>query len=150
MEYELLFFISLANEDKVDLIKKELTEIIESFGGNITGFTDIGKRKFAYPIKRQTHGFFSYARFNLEDKGNLSEINQRISLKGKIMRHSIVRADDIGKPIASFAQTPARELPARKIKAGPAPEKKPAEDKGKANLNDLDEKLNEILEKTPS
>ena len=51
MEYELLFFTYASSESKVPGIKKDIEEILTSHGGKFSGdFTDIGKRKFAYPI----------------------------------------------------------------------------------------------------
>ena len=168
MEYELLFFTSVANEDKIDSIKKDITEILESLGGKISGgFSDIGKRKLAYPIKRNTHAFFSFVRFKLDDENrqNIPEIGKRLGLYGNVMRHIIVRASEIGKPIISggikfeeekveMKPSGRRERPARPPQvekpAGPGTEAKPDEKKPKASLSELDEKLSEILEETPS
>lgn len=156
MEYELLFFTSVSNEDRVDTIKKDLTEILENLGGKLLGdFTDIGKRKLAYPIKRDTHAFYSWVRFTLDDenRNNIPEINKRISLNNKITRHLIVRADEIGKPVSATApETEVEKLAAEKIKAEikkPRTEAKLVEKKPKATLSELDEKLSEILEETP-
>jgi len=155
VEYELLFFTSVTNEDKVESIKKDITEILESLGGKISGaFSDIGKRKLAYPIKRDTHAFFSFVRFELDDeaKQNIPEIGKRLSLYDKIMRHIIVRADEIGKPVASREIKPEEEKVKRprETKRVPEAKPKPVETKPKAALSDLDEKLSEILEETPS
>lgn len=156
MEYELLFFTSVSNEDRVDTIKKDLTEILENLGGKLLGgFTDIGKRKLAYPIRRDTHAFYSWARFTLDDesRNNIPEINKRISLNDEVIRHLIVRADEIGKPISAAApETEAEKLAAEKIKAEikkPQAEAKPAKKEPRAALSELDEKLSEILEETP-
>ncbi len=166
MEYELLFFTTVANEERIGEIKKELTGILESLGGKSLGdFSDIGKRKLAYPIKRNTHAFFSFVRFELDDEGkqNIPEIGKRISLYDKVMRHMIVRADEIGKPVAAqnrpeSAHTERRSAPireARKVPAAAEPAEKAAgqpeaaEAKPKATLAELDEKINEILEETP-
>jgi len=156
MEYELLFFTSVSNEDRVGTIKKELVEILESLGGKLLGdFTDIGKRKLAYPIKRDTHAFFSWVRFTLdgEAKQNIPEIGKRISLNDKVIRHIIVRADEIGKTVSvAQIETEAEKAEAEKVKAEIAkPEIKaePSEKEGKASLSDLDEKLSEILDETP-
>jgi len=167
LEYELLFFTSVANEDKIDLIKKDITEILESQGAKMSGeFSDIGKRKLAYPIKRNTHAFFSFVRFVLdgENRQNIPEIGKHLGLYGNIMRHIVVRADEIGKPIISggikFEEERAvarpsgrREKPIRlrqeERPAKPTAETKPNEDKSKASLSELDEKLSEILEETP-
>jgi len=157
VEYELLFFTSASNEDRVGTIKRDLIEILESLGGKLLGeFTDIGKRKLAYPIKRDTHAFYSWARFTLDDenRSNIPEINKCISLNDKITRHLIVRADEIGHPISAAApETEAEKLAAEKIKAEikkPAVEAKPAKKESKTALSELDEKLSEILEETPS
>lgn len=157
MEYELLFFTSVANEDKIGLIKKDIAEILENLGGRLSSeFTDIGKRKLAYPIKRNTHAFYSWVRFELdnEKKQNIPEIEKRLNLYDKIMRHLIVRASEVGKPVTS------REI---KFEKEEKVEEKTAEPKEKprlgaqfitpkpekATFQELDEKLNEILEETP-
>jgi small subunit ribosomal protein S6 len=153
MEYELLFFTSVANgEERIGEIKREIEEIITERGGKISAdFSDIGKRKFAHPIKKQTHGFFSFCRFTLEEKENIAEMNRRLSLNDKVMRHIIVRADEVGKPMREQniredrLETKMERNPAKKpSKAKPAPETKP-----KAEIKDLDEKLSEILDENP-
>jgi ribosomal protein S6 len=150
MEYELLFFTYASSEGKVPGIKKELEEILTARGGKLSGdFTDIGKRKFAYPIKRETHGFYSFIRFTLEDKEKLPEINKRIGLMNTVTRHLIVKAAEIGKPV-SAGKTPPQEIQAEGKKIAEIPQEKTAESKPKASMADLDEKLNELLDETPS
>jgi small subunit ribosomal protein S6 len=163
MEYELLFFTTLANEESVPEIKREIEEIITGRGGKILNdFSDIGKRKFAHPIKKQTHGFFSFCRFTLDEKENIPELNRRLILNEKIMRHLIVRADEIGKPInAQIIRTSRPEesaakpmtlktvAPSESIAKPETEEKKPAEDKSKVGMANLDEKLDEILTESP-
>jgi ribosomal protein S6 len=167
MEYELLFFTTAPNEDKIGSIKKDITEILESQGGKMAGdFSDIGKRKLAYPIKRNTHAFFSFVRFELEGESrqNIPEIGKRLGLYGNIMRHIIVRAWEIGKPIISggikfeeertgMKPRGRREKPVRPLQterpAGSGEETKSDESKAKTSLSELDEKLSEILEETP-
>jgi ribosomal protein S6 len=150
MEYELLFFTYASTENKVPDIKKELVEILTNHGGKLSGdFTDIGKRKFAYPIKRETHGFYSFIHFTLEDKDKLPEINKRIGLMDHVTRHLIVKAAEVRKPV-STAPMPAREMMAEEKKIEEVPEEKTVESKPKASMADLDEKLNELLDETPS
>ena len=155
MEYELLFFTSVANERIVETIKKDLVEILTSLGGKISGeFTDIGKRKLAYPIKRNTHAFYSFVHFELEDKQNIPEITKRMYLYDKIMRHLVIRADEVGKAIGAVeikSEEAARtKLPKEEIRKRPEAKLEKAETKPKAALSELDEKLSEILEETPS
>jgi small subunit ribosomal protein S6 len=145
MEYELLFFTSLANEERIPEIKREIEEILSGRGAKIVNdFSDIGKRKFAHPIKKQTHGFYSFCHFTLDEKENIPEINRRLSLNDKIMRHLIVRADEIGKPISAQNINEQKAEP-KKEKEIIIPEK-PAEEKEKVGITELEEKLEEILE----
>jgi len=149
MEYELLFFTSVNNEDRISEIKKDIEEILTSQGGKISAdFFDIGKRKFAHPIKKQTHGFFSFCHFEIEAKDNLPEIERRLRLNDKVMRHIIVRADEIGKSIG--AATVSEEKPrGRKEIIPETKEAEPVETKAKVDMEELDEKINELLEETP-
>lgn len=156
MEYEFLFFTSVANEDRIGTIKKELTEILTGLGARINGdFSDIGKRKLAYPIKRNTHAFFSFVRFELDDEGrqNIPEMGKRISLYDKVMRHLIVRADEIGKTVGVLDIKPieiVKERPKEKVPVQPIEIKlETVETKPKASLAELDKKLSEILDETP-
>lgn len=163
MEYELLFFTSVSNEDRVPEIKREIEEIVTGRGGKISAdWNDIGKRKFAHPIKKQTHGFFSFCRFTLDEGENIAEMNRRLALNDKIMRHIIVRADEIGKPIGAIGtgderQNARREKGAAKrepVRSAAAPDKitdmeKSAEPAPKVEMKELDEKLSEILDENP-
>jgi len=149
MEYELLFFTSVNNEDRVGEIKKDIEEILTSQGGKISAdFFDIGKRKFAHPIKKQTHGFFSFCHFETEDKDKIPEIDRRLRLNDKIMRHLIVRADEIGKPVAAqaFSEEKPRE---RKERIPEIKKNEPVETKAKVGMEELDEKLSELLDENP-
>jgi ribosomal protein S6 len=150
MEYELLFFTSLANEERIPEIKREIEETINARGGKISAdFSDIGKRKLAYPVKKQTHAFFSFCRFMLDEKENLAELNRRLGLADKLMRHLIVRADEVGKPLAAqMARETKKEIIQDKF-AKSKEKEKPVEiplSGTKVGMADLDEKLNEILE----
>jgi len=146
MEYELLFFTTLANEERAGEIKKEIEETIVKQGGKISAdFSDIGKRKLAYPIKKQTHAFFSFCRFALDETENIAELNRRLGLSDKIMRHLIVRADEVGKPLSEqMAREAKKEIPEEKIAETKI--EKPVETKTKVEMADLDEKLDKILE----
>jgi|GEM_PF-664314 len=174
MEYELLFFTSVANEDRIGEIKKDIVEILESHDGKISvDFSDIGKRKFAHPIKKQTHGFFSFCRFTLDETENIPEIGRRLAMNDKLMRHIIVRAAEIGKQIGAQAgeNAPARNASAERNtprhetvrhthrsetktaeveKSAPAPQQaKPTEAETKIGMKELDDKLSAILEESP-
>lgn len=149
MEYELLFFTSVTNEDRIGEIKKGISDILESQGAHITvDFFDIGKRKFAHPIERQTHGFYSFCRFTLEKTENIPEISKRLQLNDKVMRHLIVRADEIGKPISAQENMRGKTEP-KKESAVRTVQEKPAEAQPKVGMKELDEKLSEILEENP-
>lgn len=163
MEYELLFFTSVTNEDRIGEIKREIERVVTDQGGKISAdFSDIGKRKLAYPIRKQTHAFFSFCRFTLNEKENIPEISRRLVLNDKLMRHIIVRADEIGKPIANQVTQDTRPVVRKEEKTSKPKEvahidfgssqsvdgEKPVEQSAKVGMAKLDEKLNELLEET--
>ncbi len=155
MEYELIFIIPLEQERNIELIKNEISEIISSAGGKLLSFTDIGKRKFAYPINHQTHGYYSYCRFFIENRDAISTINKEILIKKKVVRHMIVRADEIGKPVTEKIELPVEKKPVESeqeevdITTSETSTLADVSEKDKKiELSKLDQKLDEILEST--
>lgn len=144
--YELLFIIpNKFSEDEAKEIVKTAHAIITNNSGTIT-YTEIwGKKKLSYPIKSFQYGYYFLAEFDcLGEK--INKINTELRLSNEILRHIIVAKEaktaeeikeekkKIDKKIIARAQAEAKE----EIK-----EKKPQET---MNLQDLDEKLDRILE----
>ena len=91
MLYQLAYIIPLKyTEKEIPQIIKKINELIKN-----TGVSDIkeeswNKRKIAYPIKQNRHGYFVAAQISAESK-NLAKINQELNNLPEILRHSIVK-----------------------------------------------------------
>jgi small subunit ribosomal protein S6 len=157
--YEMLYIlpISLTPEETAPFVEK-ISAYIKDNGGVITKDDNLGKQKFAYPIKALTHGYYFSYEFDLP-KAILSKLNRAIQLMPEVVRFLIVKkkiktAQDIADEKASQDRLAKRkEKEIEKLKAGKeSSSAKATEDKDKKtsgkekiSLEDLDKKLDEIL-----
>lgn len=90
--YELMYILmpDLAEDD----LKKEieaLHKILTDNGAKITGVNEWGTRELAYPIKKQTKGYYVVTSFSAEPKAVL-EFNRIVPLDAKVVRFLITVA----------------------------------------------------------
>ncbi len=87
--YELGLWISIDSElDKeLERIKKLLT----SYGAEIFFVDSFNKRKMAYPVKKQTMGYFGYLLFKLDNGENILEIKNNLRKINSILRFIIIK-----------------------------------------------------------
>lgn len=153
--YEMLYIIS-ANytADEVKPIIEKIVATIKEQNGEITKDEDMGKIKFAYPIKQQNHGYYRLFEFNLP-KEKLQNLNKTLSLANEILRFLLVKKrvkteTEIKKEKelqGKLAKKKEKEIEKIKAEKKEVKEKAPKE-KGreKISLEDLDKKLDEILD----
>lgn len=153
--YEILYIlpISLTPEETAPFVEK-VAALIKDNGGEITKDDNLGKQKFAYPIKTLTHGYYFLYEFNLP-KANLGKLNRLLQLTPEVVRFMIVKKKiKTEKEISEEKElqeklAKRKEKEIEKIKTDKEEAKeKPAKDKGKEkiSLEDLDKKLDEILD----
>jgi small subunit ribosomal protein S6 len=59
--YETVFITRVdMTDDALKTLKDKLTNVISQYGGELVYQEDWGKRKFAYPIKKETRGQYTY------------------------------------------------------------------------------------------
>ena len=91
--YETLFIaLPSLNDEEVDKTVEKYTSTIEELGGKIRKIDKWGKRVLAYPIKKLNEGIYVLIEFELE-KSKVSELDRRMKIDEKIMRHIIVNLD---------------------------------------------------------
>lgn len=150
--YEMLFILPMSfTPDQVTEQKEKIKEILLTNGAQITFEEDMGKLKFAYQIDKMSHGFYILLEFDL-DPISLKKLEQPLKLKKELVRFLIVK-----KPIKSVEQIAkekeikekiAQKQEEEKVQAE-KDEKKEKESKKEAkklDLEDLDKKLEEILD----
>jgi small subunit ribosomal protein S6 len=158
--YEILYIlpISLTPEETAPFVEK-IAGYIKDNGGAITKDDNLGKQKFAYPIKALTHGYYFLYEFDLP-KAHLSKLNRSIQLMPEVVRYLIVKKrikteQDLADEKATQERLAKRkEKEIEKLKADKeSSSAKATEDKDKKtsgkekmSLEDLDKKLDEILD----
>ena len=146
--YELLYLVSGNHTDEeLTPIKELVKNLIAKFGGEIKSDDSLGKKKLAYPIKGDHQGYYLVYQFNM-DGNNLAELNKNLKLTNELLRHVIVKKEL--KPSTLLKRAARRisiteENPA-KPKVPVSENKSEKKDDNKIKLEDLDEKLDEILE----
>lgn len=168
MQYELFYLVGNSKEADLAKIKAEVAEIVTSEGGVFEEKQVVEKRKMAYKIKRENRGFYVAQRFNLDEPEKVQDINRKLGLYTNIVRGIIVRTDDlpeltsreereakatrevkteVKKPVKVEAKVSAPKVaPVTESKAEEtAPVEKAPEKVEKLDEEDIDKKLEEIL-----
>ena len=83
----------LADKD-LKSIKEKYSEIINSFSGKILKIEEWGLLHLARKIKNYKKGFYIHYKFEGNNE-TLNEIEKRIKLDGKIIRHLTVKYKDL-------------------------------------------------------
>jgi small subunit ribosomal protein S6 len=162
MKYELFYLVAGSRETELDAIKTATEAIITTEGGVFEEKEVIEKRKLAYEIKHETHGFYVARRFEIGDTEKLQTITRNLNLYTGILRSIISLASElpelktkeerigaassrtekktkevVGKPATPKKVVTAEAKPAAKTILPEVTEKKETED--------IDKKLEEIL-----
>lgn len=148
--YELLYLVPATHsEEELAPVKETIKQLITKHNGQIKTEDSLGKRKLAYPIKKFRQGYYLLINFDSEPE-NIKLLENDLRLTSEILRHMLTTKTS-SKPsvIKYFSEESTITQPTRKF--SPKPETKPLIEAGekkeeKVNLEDLDKKLDEILE----
>lgn len=149
--YELLCLISNEfAEDEVKPIIEKVKKLITDKDGKITRHEDWGKRRLAYPIRQFKYGYYNLVEFDLKGE-ETNKIDRSLKLMNEILRHQIVNkkvktAEEIAKEIEIKKKIAAKEEKEEERIKTEEKETKKKKDAKKIGLEDLDEKLDKILE----
>jgi small subunit ribosomal protein S6 len=79
---------------EVDMSKAEekVSKIITDEGGKITKTDSWGKRKLAYPIKKQEHGIYVFYTVEI-DPSKLQKVESTLNITDELIRYLIVKLD---------------------------------------------------------
>jgi len=167
--YELLYIIPVKyTVEELPAVNDKVKSILAEYGCQITYEEEMGKKKLAYPIKGVYHGFYFIVEFNM-DTDKLIRLNRALQLMPEILRHLVVTKkektkEEITKERSRREQTEAEEEQRLKAKikaVAPAttvsvsldkPEevkvKEDKKERGKVSIEDLDKKLDELIDES--
>ena len=141
--YELLYIVSNKySEEELRPISDQANKIIKDNGGVITSHEEWGKKRLAYPIEHFNYGYYNLVEFDIASN-KLAKINNELRLAKEIMRHQIV-----AKKVKTAAAIKKEKEIFDKIATKAAAQEKATKEKtkGKVDLEELDKKLDKILE----
>lgn len=158
--YELLLLIDAQAADRdLESVLANVRATLKKIGGSVTKEEPLGKRKLAYAIRKQKHGAYHVLEFDASTRA-IDELDRTLRLTPEVLRHLVViakirTAEELEREEAIRAKIEARRRAAQ-VAAQPAPEAAPAPAAGapapepvKVSLEQLDKKLEHILEETP-
>ncbi len=95
--------------------KAEVVKIIKDLEGEVFKEGEISKIKLAYPIKKQTNGFFSYIQFFLKPE-NLNNLKESLKFSPSILRFLVIKLTKSEKENALkkktvFVKTAPKKMP---------------------------------------
>lgn len=132
--YELAFFLSSSiSENEKEEKLNNILKLIEELKGTILETVPLELKALAYPIKKETSGYFGVVKFKL-DGSLMEELNKQLKLLPEMLRFLIVKKEEIKKPV------PLKKMEKEKTKV----ETKKEEEK-EVSLEELEKKLEEIL-----
>jgi len=92
-QYEIMFIVkSTIEEDQIKKTADNLQKIITSGKGKIIEFKEMGKRKLAYPIKKELTG--TYYVMTVEAKHEtIKEFDRKVLINEDVLRHLILKKE---------------------------------------------------------
>jgi small subunit ribosomal protein S6 len=89
-EYEVMLILPAeADESAVGGAVERITKVLSEGGGEVKNIDRWGRRRFAFPIARQSEGYYVVVRFTGEPS-SLAEIDRTLTLADEVMRFKVV------------------------------------------------------------
>ncbi|MDR1515739.1 MAG: 30S ribosomal protein S6 [Synergistaceae bacterium] len=90
--YELTVILVSELEDH-KVATEEIAEVARGLGAEVEKIDFWGKKRFAYPIKKQMEGFYSMITMKAP-ADQIQELDRLLSLRSQILRHLVVSMDE--------------------------------------------------------
>ncbi|PIR06710.1 MAG: 30S ribosomal protein S6 [Candidatus Komeilibacteria bacterium CG11_big_fil_rev_8_21_14_0_20_36_20] len=113
----------------------------------------IGRKKLAYPIKQQKHGFYVFLEFNAEETSGLKEVDVKLRHNNNLLRYLIIKKNPRAKSSPIKKESLGQETSKPKIKkmvvkdVQPIKPNTPNIREGGVKLDNIDQQLDNLLEK---
>ena len=89
-EYEVMLILPAeADESAVGGAVERITKVLSEGGGEVKNIDRWGRRRFAFPIARQSEGYYVVVRFTSEPS-SLAEIDRTLTLADEVTRFKVV------------------------------------------------------------
>ncbi|MFH1598595.1 MAG: 30S ribosomal protein S6 [Patescibacteria group bacterium] len=139
--YELLFIVPAKISDKeISQVAEKVAKIIAEEGGSITKEDNLGRFKLSYPIKKNDVGTYLLFQFD-GDNSIVAKLEKIFKLTPELLRYIITITPPFREKAVREPRTPELTQKPKDSKT-----KRTAKTKTKISLEDLEEKLDTILD----
>ena len=94
-EYEVIYVLAPnADNTEAERLNAKVSEIVGNFGGKLLKLDNWGRRKLAYPIRKNTRGIFVYTKY-VAKPGVVAEIERNLRIADSVLRYqsSLINAE---------------------------------------------------------
>lgn len=93
-KYEIMFIVKATMDDaEITKTADVVKGLISGNGSKVIEFKDLGKKKLAYPIKKEISG--NYFLMNVEATHDvIAEFNRKVRINENILRHLVLKLDE--------------------------------------------------------
>jgi len=84
---------SRLDEESQTKINTRVQETIAKIGGKLESSESLGRKRLAYPIKKQNDGMYMLTHFEADSR-SLKELNRVMNITEGLLRHLVVRRDE--------------------------------------------------------
>ena len=126
-KYELVYIVSpVATDDQVAELHTQVEGIVQRMGGELEKSENWGRRKLAYEIGPHKEG--TYVLEVINGSGEImKEIDRRLKVFDLVIRHLVVRVDDVQGVIERVRTRRGETSSRRRVARGLPPERQPGE-----------------------
>jgi len=107
-DYELTVLIHPDLEADLEMPLNKVRDIVKSAGGDIVREDNWGKKKLAYPIKREEFAVYVYMDVKLPADAPL-KISNTLNITDEVLRYLLVTVDEKARALAEEAKKKAAE-----------------------------------------
>ena len=91
--YEIMFIVkSTMEEPEIKAVAEDMQKIINNKKSKVIEFKEMGRRKLAYPIKKELSGYY-YVMTVLADRATIAEFDRKAQINEKILRYLIIKKE---------------------------------------------------------
>lgn len=92
-KYEIMFIVKATmEENQIKKVAEDLQKLINIKPSKVIEFKEMGRKKLAYPIKKEISGYYYVMTVNAEHE-IISEFDRKVSINENILRHLIIKVE---------------------------------------------------------
>jgi len=92
-KYEIMFITKNTADVESKVVAETQKLVLTDNGAKVVEFKELGDKKLAYPIKKETTGSY-YLMIVEADNNAINEFDRKIKLDENVIRHLIIRKDE--------------------------------------------------------